>query len=97
MTISQSKLDPVKGSASGEGASRQWPPKTLPSEQVPAFYRTKLGGAPITVLSDGPLPMGDPKDSFLGSSREAVGSMLRKSFLPTDEIVLAQNAPGLRP
>ena len=55
--------------------------------QAPAFYRTKLGDAPMTILSDGPLPMGDPKDSFLGVSRQEVDQMLTRSFLPKHEIV----------
>jgi glyoxylase-like metal-dependent hydrolase (beta-lactamase superfamily II) len=64
--------------------------------QAPAFYRTKLGDAPMTILSDGPLPMGDPKDSFLGVSRQEVDQMLTRSFLPKHEIVLAQNVLVIR-
>jgi glyoxylase-like metal-dependent hydrolase (beta-lactamase superfamily II) len=61
--------------------------------QSPAFYRTRLGDAPLTILSDGPLPLGDPKDSFLGVPRDEVDRMLERHFLPKHEIVLAQNAP----
>ena len=71
------------------GRSRH--PAALP--QAPAFYRFPLGEAQITVVSDGPLPMGDPKDSFLGVPRDEVDAMLRRSFMPTDTVVLAQNAP----
>ena len=34
--------------------------------QAPYFYRFKLGNAEATVVSDGPLPLGDPTQAFLG-------------------------------
>jgi hypothetical protein len=34
--------------------------------QAPYFYRLKLGNAEATVVSDGPLPLGDPHKNFLG-------------------------------
>ena len=37
--------------------------------QAPYFYRFKLGNAEATVVSDGPLPLGDPTQAFLGLSR----------------------------
>lgn len=75
------------------GATLNRDVRGMPKEQAPAFYRFALGDARVTVVSDGPLPMGDPKDSFLGVPRTQIDEMLRRRCLPTDEIVLAQNAP----
>ncbi len=61
--------------------------------QAPYFYRFGLGQAEVTVVSDGPLPLGDPGSSFLGVSKETVAKMLSDSFLPTDNVVLEQNIP----
>ncbi|WP_429819330.1 MBL fold metallo-hydrolase [Ensifer sp. B1-9] len=66
---------------------------TMSTEQSPAFYRFNLGDAEIAIISDGPLPLGDPTQSFLGVSPDEVKAMLTRSFLPTSEVVLAQNAP----
>lgn len=59
--------------------------------QVPYFYRFKVGAMEATVVSDGPLPLGEPSGSFLGTSKEEVGRMLTDNFLPTDNVVLEQN------
>jgi glyoxylase-like metal-dependent hydrolase (beta-lactamase superfamily II) len=47
----------------------------------------------VTVVSDGPLPLGDPGESFLGVSKDEVRSMLTRSFLDTRNVVLEQNIP----
>ena len=61
--------------------------------QPPAFYRFKLGSIEATVVSDGPLPMGEPRpDVFIGLSKEELGKALTDNFLPTDNVVLEQNA-----
>ncbi|MFA6966371.1 MBL fold metallo-hydrolase [Bosea sp. (in: a-proteobacteria)] len=57
------------------------------------FYRFMLGTAEVTVVSDGPLPLGDPGASFLGVPKETVYGMLDASFLPKDNVVLEQNIP----
>src|ERR1700745_1551304 len=36
--------------------------------QAPYFYRFKVGSAEATIVSDGPLPLGDPHKNFLGLS-----------------------------
>ena len=36
--------------------------------QSPYFYRFKLGNAEVSVVSDGPLPLGPPKGTFIGVS-----------------------------
>jgi glyoxylase-like metal-dependent hydrolase (beta-lactamase superfamily II) len=61
--------------------------------QAPAFYRFKVGDTEATVVSDGPLPLGEPKpDIFLGLSKEELGKTLADNFLPVDNVVLQQNA-----
>lgn len=57
------------------------------------FYRFMLGNAEVTVVSDGPLPLGDPGSSFLGVPKENVYGMLESNFLPKDNVVLEQNIP----
>jgi len=49
------------GSASA--AQAKAPPLNTPA---PAFYRFKLGSLEATVVSDGPLSIGDPKNTFRG-------------------------------
>ena len=65
----------------------------MQNTQAPAFYRFKLGAIEATVVSDGPLPMGEPKpDIFIGLSKDEFGKALTDNFLPTDNVVLEQNA-----
>jgi hypothetical protein len=44
-------------------AQAKAPPLNTPA---PAFYRFKLGSIEATVVSDGPLSIGDPKNTFRG-------------------------------
>ena len=57
------------------------------------FYRFNLGDAQITVVSDGQLPLGPPKGTFVGASEEEIKKMLTDNFLSPDNIVLEQNSP----
>ena len=61
--------------------------------QVPYFYRFAFGEAEVSVVSDGPLPLGDPSGAFLGVSKEEVTGMLARNFLDTKNVVLDQNIP----
>ncbi|MBS0244663.1 MAG: MBL fold metallo-hydrolase, partial [Proteobacteria bacterium] len=61
--------------------------------QAPGFYRFKIGAAQITMVSDGPLPLGAPTGNFLGASNEDIKKMLTENFLAPDTIVLDQNIP----
>ena len=61
------------------------------TDQVPYFYRFKLGNAQATVVSDGILPLGDPSGTFLGTSKEEIGKMLTDNFLSPSNVVLEQN------
>ncbi len=65
----------------------------LSRTQSPYFYRFMLGTAEVSVVSDGPLALGDPGASFLGVPKEQVYGMLESSFLPKDNVVLEQNIP----
>src|SRR4051812_6704515 len=61
--------------------------------QSPYFHRFNLGGAEVTVVSDGPLPLGDPSGTFVGVPKEEVKKMLSDNFLSPDNVVLEQNSP----
>ncbi len=74
----------------GTGAAAKAP---LSNSQAPYFYRFGLGQAEVSVVSDGPLPLGDPGSSFLGVPKEQVYGMLETNFLPKDNVVLEQNIP----
>jgi glyoxylase-like metal-dependent hydrolase (beta-lactamase superfamily II) len=74
------------------GAPRALAKAPLQNSQAPAFYRFKVGSIEATVVSDGPLPMGEPKsDVFVGLSKEELAKTLTDNFLPTDNVVLQQN------
>jgi glyoxylase-like metal-dependent hydrolase (beta-lactamase superfamily II) len=60
--------------------------------QAPYWYRFKHGAFEMTVVSDGPLPLGEPSASFVGTTKEAIQKALADNFLPTDHVVLEQNA-----
>jgi glyoxylase-like metal-dependent hydrolase (beta-lactamase superfamily II) len=60
--------------------------------QAPYFYRFKLGSAEATVVSDGPLPLGDPTKAFLGLTNEEIARQLSSNYLPLENAVLEQNA-----
>src|SRR6185312_10615747 len=61
--------------------------------QTPYWHRFNLGNAEVTVVSDGPLPLGPPKGTFIGVPDEEVKKMLTDNFLPSDNVVLEQNSP----
>jgi glyoxylase-like metal-dependent hydrolase (beta-lactamase superfamily II) len=57
------------------------------------FYRFGLGDSEVTVVSDGPLPLGPPKGTFIGVPDDEVKKMLSDNFLSPDNVVLEQNSP----
>jgi glyoxylase-like metal-dependent hydrolase (beta-lactamase superfamily II) len=61
--------------------------------QIPYYYRFSHGKFQVTMVSDGPLPLGAPGEAFLGLTKEEIVSQLSNNFLPTDNIVLEQNSP----
>lgn len=64
----------------------------LLNTQAPAYYRFRVGGIEATVVSDGPMSVGAPEKTFIGPTREEVGRMMTDLFLPTDNMMLDQNA-----
>ncbi|MDB5609306.1 MAG: hypothetical protein JWP25_6206 [Bradyrhizobium sp.] len=61
--------------------------------QSPYFHRFNMGVAEVTVVSDGPLPLGDPSGTFVGVPKDEVKKMLTDNFLSPDNVVLEQNSP----
>jgi glyoxylase-like metal-dependent hydrolase (beta-lactamase superfamily II) len=61
--------------------------------QSPYFHRFVLGNAEVTVVSDGPLSLGDPKGTFTGVPEDEMRKMLTDNFLSPTSIVLEQNSP----
>jgi glyoxylase-like metal-dependent hydrolase (beta-lactamase superfamily II) len=59
--------------------------------QAPYFYRFPHGKMQMTMVSDGPLPLGDPTGAFLGASKEEVSKLLTDNFLSPTNAVLEQN------
>lgn len=59
--------------------------------QTAYFYRFPIGTFQATVVSDGPLVLGDPAGAFKGLPKEELGTLLGSNFLPTDTVVLEQN------
>lgn len=58
---------------------------------APYFYRFRLGDAEATIVSDGTLPLGDPKANFTGLTPEDIDRQLKDNFLPPANAVLEQN------
>ena len=56
------------------------------------FYRFGLGSAEVTVVSDGPWPLGPPKGTFIGVPDDELKKMLTDNFLSPDNIVVEQNS-----
>jgi glyoxylase-like metal-dependent hydrolase (beta-lactamase superfamily II) len=65
----------------------------MTNTQAPAFYRFKLGAFECTVVSDGPLNLGEPQPNlFVGVSKETFTKTLADNYLPTENVALEQNA-----
>ena len=81
----------VGGLAVGIAATPAVAKAPLTNTQAPSFYRFKIGTIEATVVSDGPLPIGPPKNAFKGVAEAELAKMMTDYFLPIDEIVLDQN------
>ena len=75
---------------SGDAAEAKGP---LLTTQTPYFYRFNHGKMQITMVSDGPLPLGDPSTNFLGASKDDISKLLTDNFLSPTSVVLEQNSP----
>lgn len=61
--------------------------------QAPAVCRFKLGAFEGTVISDGPLALGEAKpEMFVGMTKQAIDRELTASFLAPKNLTLEQNA-----
>jgi len=58
-------------------------------------YALPFGDTEIVIVSDGPLDMGTPEDSFRGLSKEEIQKQVLRNFLPIDKVVIEQNIPIL--
>lgn len=58
----------------------------------PAWYRFKLGGYELTIISDGRLPLGKPEPAFPASPPEEIRNLLTSNFLDPASATLEQNA-----
>ena len=74
----------------GEGALAKAPKL---GTQSPYWHRLNLGNDEVTVISDGPLALGDPKGTFTGVPEDEMRKMLTDNFLSPTSIVLEQNSP----
>jgi glyoxylase-like metal-dependent hydrolase (beta-lactamase superfamily II) len=59
--------------------------------QPGTYYRFDIGDMQATVVSDGPLPLGEPSGSFKGVTKEDVQKQLSDNFLGIDNVILEQN------
>ena len=73
----------------GFGAAHAKAP--MAKSQTSYYYRFPVGEFQATVVSDGPLPLGEPSATMKGMTKEEIGKALTDNFLPTDQIVLEQN------
>ncbi len=61
------------------------------TSQPATYYRFDIGDMQATVVSDGPLPLGEPSGSFTGISKDEVRKSLTDNFLSPDNVVIEQN------
>ncbi len=62
----------------------------------PAFYNFAHGDVAITLVSDGPLALGDGRKLIKQASPDVLTSQLEAAFLSPDAMVLQQNIPVVR-
>ena len=81
------------GALGGAGVPEAAAKAPLAKSQAPYFYRYMLGTFQVTMVSDGPLPLGDPTGAFLGAPKEEIQKLLTDNFLSSTNAVLEQNSP----
>jgi glyoxylase-like metal-dependent hydrolase (beta-lactamase superfamily II) len=80
------------GAAIGTSARQALAKAPMSNAQAPAFYRFKLGAFEATVVSDGPLQMGEPTaDIFTATPKDEIVRTLADNLLPVDNVTLEQN------
>jgi glyoxylase-like metal-dependent hydrolase (beta-lactamase superfamily II) len=60
-------------------------------KQAPGFYRYKIGGYEITVVTDGARSFPLPDNFVINAKKEEVNEALEKAFMPRDKITLVFN------
>lgn len=82
----------VAGALGGLAAPPAWARAPILDTQAPSFYRFKHGEFQITVVSDGPLPIGPASRTFRGLPEAELNKTITdEHFLPADNVVLDQN------
>ena len=71
----------------GEAAARA----PFAVNQAPYFYRFPVGKFQASIVSDGPLALGDPSGTFNGITKPEIAKALADNFLATDNVILEQN------
>jgi glyoxylase-like metal-dependent hydrolase (beta-lactamase superfamily II) len=96
MTLaSLSRRDVLLGASAviAAGSAPAFAKAPLLNTQAPAFYRFKIGAIEATMVSDGPLDLGEPKpDFFVGLGKDQIDKKLTDNFQPTKNLRLEQNA-----
>ncbi|MBM3528570.1 MAG: MBL fold metallo-hydrolase [Alphaproteobacteria bacterium] len=65
----------------------------MTNRPAPAHHRFKLGAFEVTIVSDGPLNIGPPKDGLLtGVTADDMKRALERQFLAPDAVEMEQNA-----
>ncbi len=83
----------VVAAAGAFGAPLSFAKAPMQNTQAPGFYRFKVGAIEATVVSDGPLALGEPRDGvFTDLPKDRMVKRLNNNFLPTDGILVEQNA-----
>ncbi len=81
----------VTGASSLTGFAPAFAKAPLAKGQAAQFYRFPVGEFQVTIVSDGPLPLGEPSSSMKGLTKEEIAKALGDNFLPLDSVVLEQN------
>ncbi len=63
----------------------------MSTTNVPYFYRFPIGKFQATIVSDGPLALGEPSATFKGITKDEVQKALSENFLAPDNVILEQN------
>jgi glyoxylase-like metal-dependent hydrolase (beta-lactamase superfamily II) len=79
------------GAFRGLGVQTAHAKAPLATDQAPYYYRFNHGKIQATIVSDGPLHIGEPSASFLATPKEEIAKMLTDNFLSPTNVVLEQN------
>ena len=95
MTIEMTRRGALAGAAATGVLATGIGPATarapFAANQAPYFYRFGIGKFQASIVSDGPLALGDPSGTFSGISKPDIAKALSDNFLAPDNVVLEQN------